>query len=138
MANVQDFIAELKRRRMIRALLVWGVVLPEARAAFHRSSNPLFVSMGDVMVEHTLGHAAESQRTLDHTLAQPYAKDGGYQIAQIYAWRGEPDRAFKWLGRAVEQHDAGLTYLKYDPLLSGLRGDPRYKALLRKVNLPVD
>lgn len=76
--------------------------IPEARAAFHRSSNAFFVSMGDVMVEHSLGHAAESQRA------------------------------------AVEQHDAGLTYLKYDPLLGGLRGDPRYKALLRKVNLPAD
>jgi len=112
--------------------------IPEARAAFHRSSNAFFVSMGDVMVEHALGHAAESQRALDYTLAQPYVMQGSYQIAQIYAWRGEPDRAFEWLERAVEQHDAGLTYLKYDPLLGGLRGDPRFKALLRKVNLPVD
>jgi serine/threonine-protein kinase len=112
--------------------------IPEARAAFHRSSNAFFASMGDVMVEHSLGHAAESQRALDNTLAQPYVLQGSYQIAQIYAWRGEPDRAFEWLDRAVEQHDAGLSYLKYDPLLRGLRDDPRYKALLRKVNLPVD
>jgi serine/threonine-protein kinase len=111
---------------------------PEAREAFHRSSNQFFASMGDVMVEHSLGHAAESQRALDRTLAQPYVLQGSYQIAQIYAWRGEPDRALEWLGHAVEQHDSGLTYLKYDPLLRGLRGDPRYQALLRKANLPVD
>ena len=112
--------------------------LPEARAAFHRSNHELFVSVGDVLVEHTLGHAAESQRVLDGILAKPYVLNGSYQIAQIYAWRGDVDRAFEWLGHAVEQHDAGLTYLKYDPLLRSLRGDPRYKALLKKMNLPVD
>jgi serine/threonine-protein kinase len=94
--------------------------------------------MGDVMVEHALGHAAESQRALDEILAPPGVLQWSYQVAELYAWRGEADRAFEWLGLAVEQHDAGLIYLKYDPLLRGLRDDPRFKALLRKVNLPVD
>jgi hypothetical protein len=31
-----------------------------------------------------------------------------------------------------------MRYLKHDPLLSGLRGDPRYTALLKKMNLPAD
>jgi len=112
--------------------------LPEARAAFRRSTNRIFVRMGDVMVEHALGHAAESQRALDEILAPPGVLQWSYQVAELYAWRGEADRAFEWLGLAVEQHDAGLIYLKYDPLLRGLRDDPRFKALLRKVNLPVD
>jgi len=112
--------------------------LPEARAAFHRSSNPLFVGMGDVMVEHTLGHAAESRRALDGILAQPNVLSGSYQVAQAYAWRSETDRAFEWLERAVEQRDAGLTHLKSDPLLRGIRGDPRFTALLKKMNLPLD
>ena len=96
------------------------------------------MSMGDVMVEHTLGHSAESQRALDSILAGPWAENSAYQIVQMYAWRGEIDRAFEWLGRAVELHDGGLTYLKYDPLLRNLRGDPRYAAFLKKMNLPAD
>jgi len=112
--------------------------LPEARAAFHQSSNELFRRMGDAMVDQAQGNAAESQRALDSILAQPYVLGGSYQIAQIYAWRREPDRAFEWLGHAVEEHDAGLTYLKYDPLLASLRSDARFPALLRKMNLPVE
>ena len=112
--------------------------VPDARAAFHRSNHEFVVSMGDVMVEHTLGHSAESQRALDSILAGPYAEVAAYQIVQMYAWRGETDRAFAWLGRAAELHDAGLTYLKFDPLLHGLRGDARFAALLKKMNLPTD
>jgi serine/threonine-protein kinase len=119
------------------ALLLQGR-LPEARAAFHRSSNSLFVAMGDVMVDHALGHAAASQGALDAILAQPNLMQGSYQVAQIYAWRGEADRAFEWLGHAVEQHDAGLIYLKYDPLLRTVRGDPRHAALLGRMKLPLD
>jgi serine/threonine-protein kinase len=113
-----------------------GNRLEEARTAFHRSTNPLFVSMGDAMVEYTLGHAAASQRALDRILAGPVAP--AYQVVQIYSWRGEADRAFEWLGHAVEYHDAGLGYLKYDPLLRNIRGDKRFATLLRTLNLPPD
>jgi len=112
--------------------------VPDARAAFHRSNHEFVMSMGDVMVEHALGHSAESQRALDSILAGPYAEVAGYQIVQMYAWRGETDLAFAWLGRAAELHDPGLNYLKFDPLLHGLRGDARFAALLKKINLPMD
>ena len=67
-----------------------------------------------------------------------YAHSAAYQIAQVYAWRGEKDRAFEWLERARAQRDAGLTILKVDPLVRGLRGDPRWGPLLKAVNLPAD
>ena len=61
-----------------------------------------------------------------------------YQIAQIYAHRGDVEQAFAWLDRAYEQRDSGLgLYLKGDPLLENLRSDPRYVELLRKMNLPL-
>jgi TolB-like protein/Tfp pilus assembly protein PilF len=112
--------------------------VPEARAAFHRSNHEFVIGMGDVMVEHWLGHPAESQRVLDRIFAGPWVEVAAYQIAQMYAWRGETNRAFDWLGRAAELHDGGLTYLKCDPLLRGLRGDARFAALLKKMNLPPD
>ena len=59
-----------------------------------------------------------------------------FQIAGVYAWRGENNAAFDWLDRAYRQHDAGMTRLTLEPLLRGLRGDPRFKALVRKMNLP--
>ena len=61
-----------------------------------------------------------------------------YQIAATYAWRGEPDRAFEWLERAYAQHDGDLLDLKTGFLVRKLRLDPRYRALLKKMNLPAD
>src|SRR5260370_1355029 len=40
--------------------------------------------------------------------------------------------------RAYVQRDAGLRAVKFSPLLRGLRGDPRYRAMLAKMNLPPD
>ena len=115
-----------------------GNRLEEARAAFHRSHNTLFVRMGDAMVEHALGHPAESQRPLELILANPKLLQSSFQVAQIYAWRGETDRAFEWLGHAFESRDGGLAQIKFDPILRSLRGDPRFAALLRTLNLPPD
>jgi len=59
-----------------------------------------------------------------------------YQIAEVYAVRGEKDKAFEWLQIAFDDHDTGTLALLVDPLLRGLRDDPRYKNLLAKLGLP--
>ena len=59
-----------------------------------------------------------------------------YQIVQVYAVRGEKDKAFEWLQIAFDNHDGGMPSLLVDPLLRGLRDDPRYKNLVAKVGLP--
>jgi serine/threonine-protein kinase len=59
-----------------------------------------------------------------------------YQVAQVYAVRGENDKAFEWLQIAFDNHDGGMPSLLVDPLLRGLRDDPRYKNLVAKVGLP--
>jgi TolB-like protein/Flp pilus assembly protein TadD len=92
---------------------------------------------GVAMAQHSLGHATESQAALDELIAG-HQRESAYQVAQVYAWRGEPDRAFLWLERACQQYDTGLQHLTYDPTLRRLRADSRYKALLRKLKLPVD
>ena len=61
-----------------------------------------------------------------------------YQVACIYSLRGENDKAFEWLERAYQRHDSGLNGIAYDPLLTGLKGDPRYAALLKKLQLVDD
>src|SRR5437879_2157818 len=59
-----------------------------------------------------------------------------YQIAQIYAVRGEKEKAFEWLQISFDTHDTGTLGLLIDPLLRDLRTDPRYKSLLAKLGLP--
>jgi serine/threonine-protein kinase len=108
-----------------------------ALVASQRSTSALFRLTNAALAQHDLGHAKESQQALDELIAK-YAHSGAYQIADVYAWLGETDHAFEWLDRAFAQRDGGLTLVKMDPLLRKLRGDPRYKTLLKKMNLPVD
>jgi len=84
-------------------------------------------------------YALKRKADADSTLAEyekKYAADDAFGIAEIHAYRGELDDAFKWLDRAYRQHDPGCTYVKYEPLLRNLRSDPRYKEFLRKMKLP--
>ena len=107
----------------------------EALQAFGRSTSEVFRLTGVAVSQHELGHPQESQRALD-TLIAGSSHSAAYQIAGIYAWRGEKDRAFEWLERAYAQGDGGLTLLKVDTLLRKLHGDPRWPAFLKKLNLP--
>ena len=112
----------------------------EALAAFRKIASDDFASLGFrttgiAMAEHSLGHARESLQALDETIAKA-AQVSAYQIASVYAWRGEKDKAFEWLERAYRQRDGGLSQLKTDPLTAPLWSDPRFKAMLRKINLP--
>lgn len=59
-----------------------------------------------------------------------------YQHAEIHAQLGDRDQAFAELDAAVRWRDSGLAYLKFDPFLDPIRGDPRYAALLRKLKFP--
>ncbi|HQM64615.1 MAG TPA: protein kinase, partial [Acidobacteriota bacterium] len=58
-------------------------------------------------------------------------------IANVYVSAGEKDRALEWLEKAYEIHDPNLPYLRL-PLYDVLRSDPRFQALARRMNLPVD
>ena len=56
-------------------------------------------------------------------------------IAAIYADLGDKEEAFKWLTRAVTEHDAWIMFLKVDPIWRNLRSDPRFGQLLRGMGL---
>ena len=58
-------------------------------------------------------------------------------MAILYARLGDKDKAFYWLERAYEEREGQiLAQLKVEPAFDGLRGDPRYAELLRKMGLP--
>ena len=60
-------------------------------------------------------------------------KPSAFDLAIDYGYLGDKDRAFSWLDRAFDSGDVGL--IKVEPLLDPLRGDPRYRALLKKAGL---
>ena len=59
-----------------------------------------------------------------------------FEVGEGYAFRRQKDQACKWLDRAYAHKDSALFYIKGDPLLKSLEGDPRYEVFLRKMNLP--
>jgi serine/threonine-protein kinase len=87
------------------------------------------------VVQYVVGDRQAADAALANLLAK--AREGfAYQIAEVYAVRGEKDKAFDWLQIAFDDRDAGMLGLLVDPLLRGLRDDPRYKNLVVKVGLP--
>jgi len=58
------------------------------------------------------------------------------ELADVYAFRGEIDRAFATLDRALAAAEPGLLAIKSDSYLKPLHADVRYVALLRKLRLP--
>ena len=90
--------------------------------------------------ELALAYYARGDRpAADAALSDMIARDRNllaYQIAEVYAWRGETDKVFEWLQISFDNHDTGLLSLLIDPLMRGLRGDPRYNGMLEKIGLP--
>jgi TolB-like protein/Tfp pilus assembly protein PilF len=107
----------------------------EALITYQQNTDEPMRLAGCAMAEHALGHANESQHNLDELIAK-HSLDSAYFIAEVHAWRGNKSEAFDWLDRAFDRHDNNFFNLKLDPKLASLRGDPRYRALLRKLNLP--
>lgn len=91
--------------------------------------------LGEALAYHSLGRPHDSDTALQK-LIDAHQQDWAAQIAQVYAFRGESEKAFEWLDRAYRQRDGGLMFLKIDPILKGLRQDHRYTDLLRKMRLP--
>jgi TolB-like protein/Flp pilus assembly protein TadD len=90
---------------------------------------------GQALAYHALGREQDSNAALENLIAK-YGSAGAFQIAQVYAYRGESDKSFEWLERAYQQRDSGLPEIKNDPLFKNLRHDPRYNELLKKMGLP--
>ena len=90
---------------------------------------------GIVAALHSLSRERESKDALIRMEREH--PDARFFIAGARAWRGDVDGAFAALDRAVEGRDPALQTINSFPLLLPLHGDPRWKELLRKMNLPV-
>jgi adenylate cyclase len=120
-------------------LLGWALLAGHEPAAalaeMEKETDERYRDVGRALALDALGRRSQA----DRALAVAEAKYPGvveYPIAVVYANRHDPDRAFAWVDRAFEVHDGWVYWVPFDPLLKNLRVDARYKALLRKMNLP--
>ena len=107
-----------------------------AMTEINKEQDPFWQTQGLAIVYYTLGRKKEADDKLAD-LIKNYVNRGSYEIAEVYAYRGEKDNAFKWLERSYNQRDSGLSEMVGDPLMRNIVKDPRYAAFMKKMNLPL-
>ncbi|MEO6064285.1 MAG: tetratricopeptide repeat protein [Lysobacterales bacterium] len=103
-----------------------------ALAEIEQETSELWRLLGLTMVHHALGHKADSDDTLSALIAG-FEKEAPYNIAYVYAFRGEADKAFEWLGKAGEYGDPGLSEIVTEILFDKIHEDPRWLPFLRGI-----
>jgi TolB-like protein/Tfp pilus assembly protein PilF len=84
------------------------------------------------IVEFAAGRNEDADQRLSKLLSEHVA-GSAFQIAEVYAVRGEKDAAFEWLYLALKERDSGVTHAAADPQLRALHGDERWLPLLEKI-----
>ena len=83
-----------------------------------------------------MGKRAEAEciiNTIKERANEEYVSS--YWLGAIYAALGEKNLALECLEKAYEERDVAIIFLKILPIWDKIRNEPRYKALLKKMNL---
>jgi len=116
--------------------------LANARKAYEVYASPSTLSVIGY-VQAVAGNRAEAQAILSQ-LENSFAKGdkdsassaSGTSVATVYAGLGETDRVFEWLEKDFQANRSNVWGLRTSPQFVPLRGDPRFKNLMRRVGLP--
>jgi tetratricopeptide (TPR) repeat protein len=79
------------------------------------------------------GKAHEALSGLLKRAKQNYVS--AYDIAILYSAMKDRDHAFEWLEKAYTERSGFLVYIKWDPRLDILHGDPRFENLMDRLGL---
>jgi serine/threonine protein kinase/predicted Zn-dependent protease len=82
------------------------------------------------------GYIDESKRCLEEL--QDIARKShvaAYYFAYVYFGLEDMEKGFDWLNKAADEHETMIIFLPIGPIFDPIRSHPRYKALLRKMNL---
>jgi serine/threonine protein kinase len=125
----------------VARILLGRVYLAQSRPQqalneMNRETDPVWRLYGLSLAYQATGRRKEADAALA-TFIKNHGETMAFQIAEVFAYRGEVDGAFKWLERAYALHDGGMADIKSDPLLKSLERDPRYAAFLKKMRLPL-
>ena len=106
----------------------------KAEAILQREVEELNRNYGVASVYHALGRTAEATKALQYIIDE-HGIPLGFQIAELYAFQGMPDKAFEWLEISIDNDDGGMTYLLIDPYLVSLHDDPRWIKLVDRMDM---
>ncbi len=103
-----------------------------ALAEVERETSEVWKMIGLPMAYQALGRKADSDAALAALIGK-YEKDWSFNIAYVYAYCGEADKAFEWLEKAIGYGDPGLGEIVQENLFDKIHADPRWLAFLRKI-----
>jgi len=103
-----------------------------ALAEIEQETSEIWRMYGLPMAYHALGRKADSDAALAAVIAKD-ENDGPSNIAYIYAFRGEADKAFEWLDKAVQYDDPGVGEIVTENLFDKIHSDPRWLPFVRKI-----
>ena len=134
---------------VIRASLAWAYAMkrmyPQALAEFDKiadqdkavAAENQFVASGLGWVYAVSGRRADALKIArEFRDLSSHAYVDFYLFAGIYAGLADKDEAFRLLEKGYEEHSASMLYLAVDSFWYGIRSDPRYADLLRRMGLP--
>lgn len=105
-----------------------------AREFYQKEPRDLGRLPGLAIVEDRLeGREAGEARIAEMVAA--FGDNSLYQQAQVLAMWGETERALDALEAGLAEGDPGLARLRVDPLLTGIRQEPRFAAILERLGL---
>jgi len=81
---------------------------------------------------HAMGDRERSDAVLERYIRE-YGEEFPLDIAQIHALRGDTDLAFEWIQRGIKRNPTGFRHMIVDSDFDGLRVDPRWAALVAKL-----
>ncbi|MGH9455126.1 MAG: winged helix-turn-helix domain-containing protein [Terriglobia bacterium] len=84
-------------------------------------------------LSNRIPEAKRALRELESQSQQRYVSSA--DIATVFGALGERDRAFQYLEKAYQEHSISLVNMKVDPAFDGVRSDPRFQDLLRRIGL---
>ena len=105
---------------------------PAALAEIEQEKNETWRMVALPMAYCALGRAADADAARDALIAK-YEKDWSYNIAYVFAFCGQSDKAFEWLDKAVAYQDGGLSEIVPQNLFVKIHSDPRWLPFLRKL-----
>lgn len=105
----------------------------EAQRVLDDIADPAIRQMGRVLVSCAAGQGGADRQSLS-ALEQELGETYSQGVARAFAFCGFHDEAFDWLERSLPEGTLQLQLEFLDPLYDGLRKDPRWAAILQRID----
>jgi TolB-like protein/DNA-binding winged helix-turn-helix (wHTH) protein len=122
----------------------WVARIYEKKGVFDKAIRADLSSIGGPAADLDFYRAAYSrsgwrgywQARIERLLPRADQGCAAYDLSLGYMRLGDPDKAFHWLNRSIDRHCVSALHALVDPQMDAIRSDPRFPALLRRMNLP--